>query len=57
MSKLYAMQQDRPDTGRLLVNVSSMISSRAVSGWISTIGHGVISRIMGSWRCSEWNEA
>ena len=32
MSKLYAMQQDRPDTGRLLVNVSSMISSRAVSG-------------------------
>ena len=32
MSKLYAMQQDLPDTGRLLVNVSSMISSRAVSG-------------------------
>ena len=32
MSKLYAMQQDLPDTGRMLVNVSSMISSRAVSG-------------------------
>lgn len=31
MSQLYATQQDRPDTGQLLVNVSSMISSRAVS--------------------------
>lgn len=30
MSKLYAAQQDRPDSGRLLVNVSSLISSRAV---------------------------
>ena len=33
MSQLHAtqQQQDRPDTGQLLVNVSSMISSRAVS--------------------------
>lgn len=32
MSNLKAMQQNRPDIGRLLVNVSSLISSRAVSG-------------------------
>jgi hypothetical protein len=32
MSDLIFPKQDRPDKGRLLVNVSSLISSRAVSG-------------------------
>jgi hypothetical protein len=32
MADLISTKQDRPDRGRLLVNVSSLISSRAVSG-------------------------
>ncbi len=40
MPSLNATQQDRPDTGRLRVNVSSLISSRAVPEAVVQISDG-----------------